>query len=366
MERCVFTIATSFYKRKEWVEHVYNTLKAQTYPYWEWVVTDDFSEEHSAEEELKAIASKDARVKYYEQSRKKELFYNPQYGSSGNIVMQLDCDDEIYANLLEQYVRYFSEDSELMGITCGHIMKKELEEYVSISAYPMEERGNINFAPMARAWRNTIPHFDRDGELKWFQNDTNIWRHVEARGKVMFIPRELYSYNYSGDSISKVKYSPQQNEAIEEERLRIEGRWPALNEGKRCTFDLKYLPIDRLTWAFYGSDFVKSTTSKRVNFIKADIKPYEQQLLDALYYDHSLIYNGDSRELYDEIVVYLNVDTYEYLVNALPLLRESNPGCSLRFFIDKKLFTIDEEKMKIFGAYSFWMTGGLTHGHVYL
>ena len=366
MERPVFTISTSFYKRREWVEHVYNTLKAQTYPYWEWVVTDDFSEVDSAVEELKAIASKDPRVKYYNQSRKKELFYNPQYGSSGNIVMQLDCDDEIYANLLEQYAKCFSEDSELMGITCGHIMKRELKDYVSISSYPLEERMNINFAPMARAWRNTIAHFDRDGELEFYQNDTNIWRHVEARGKVMFLPRELYSYNYSGDSISKIKYSPQQNKAIEEERLRIEGRWPALNEGNRCTFDLKYLPIDRLSWAFYGTSFVKATTSKRINFIKADIKPYERQLLDELFYDHSLNYNGDIRELYDEIVVYLNVDTYEYLVDNMPLLRKSNPGGSLRFFMDGKLFSLDEEQLKIFGAYSFWKTGGLTHGYVNL
>lgn len=366
MEREVFTISTSFYKRVDWVDHIYEGLKAQTYPFWEWVVTDDFSEELNAEEKLRDLARRDPRVRYYTQKRKKELFYNPQYGSCGNIVMQLDSDDTIYANLLEQYVKYFREDRELMGITCGHIMKKELKEFVSISAYGLEDRCNIDFAPMARAWKNTIPHFDEGGELHGYQNDTNIWRQVEARGKVMFIPRELYNYNYSGDSISKIKYSPEQNRALEGERLRIEKRFPSLNDGNTCTFDLKYLPIDRLSWSLYGADFNRSIERKNVLFLKTDIKPYEKQLLNELFYDHSLHYDVDSRESYDEIVAYLNVDTYEYLCKHMPLVKEKFKGHTFRFFIDDREFELTDSKLEIFGTWSFWKSGGLYYGHLSL
>ena len=366
MERIVFTISTSFYKRVDWVEHIYETLKAQTYPFWEWVVTDDFSEELSAEVKLKEIARIDPRVRYYTQSRKKELFYNPQYGSTGNIVMQLDSDDTIYANLLEQYVKYFKEDPELMGITCGHIMKKELKTFVSISAYGLEDRCNIDFAPMARAWKNTIPHFDYSGELHGYQNDTNIWRQVEARGKVLFIPRELYNYNYSGDSISKIKYSPEQNRALEEERLRIEKRFPQLNDGNTCTFDLKYLPIDRLSWSLYGADFNQSLESKNVLLLKTDIKPYEKQLLNELFYDHSLHFNVDSRESYDEIVAYLNEDTYNYLCENFVWIKEKFKDTTFRFFIDDRYFNQTDEKLGIFGTWSFWKSGGLYYGHLSL
>ncbi len=362
MEKPIFSISTSFYNRGKWVDHVYETIKAQTYPYWEWVVTDDFSTEDSAEERLREIARNDSRVVYYNQSRKKEVFYNPQYGCSGNTVMQLDSDDEMYANLLEIYAKYFMEDPELMGITCGHSMKKDLEVYTSISNYALQVRHNINFAPMARAWRNTIPHFDFNGELNWWQNDTNIIRHIEARGKVLFIPRELYVYNYSGDSISKKDYSYEDVKAIELERVRIENRFPDLDNKDKCTFDLKYLPIDRLSWAFYNCDFNKSTSSKKINFIKADIWPYEKHLLNELYYDHSLSYNGNPREKYDEIVVYLNESTWKYLKNKGEDLKKKYPNIPVRFFVDEHLWKATPEQLKVFGRFSFWNTEGLIHG----
>jgi glycosyltransferase involved in cell wall biosynthesis len=366
-EKVVFSISTSFYKRSDWVEHIYNSLKRQTYPLWEWVVTDDFSEELNAEEQLKTIASKDPRVRYYPQTRKKELFYNPNYGCSGNVVVQLDSDDTIYDNLLEIYVKYFESDPELMGVTCGHIMKKELVEFVSISAYPLAEANNIQFAPMARAWRNTIPFFDRDGELNGFQNDTNIWRQVEVRGKVMFIPRELYNYNYSGDSLSKVKTTREEIIKIENERLWIEGRFPSLMDDNKCTFDLKYLPIDRLSWAFYSADFNQSISRKNVLFIKSDIKPFEKQLVNELFYDHTINYNVDDSKSYDEIIAYLNVDTYEFLVVNMPKLRHMFSGVTFRFFIDSEVWDCELSCLnEVFGEWSFWESGGLHYGHLVL
>ena len=364
MERPIFSISTSFFNRGEWVDHVYDSIKAQTYPYWEWIVTDDFSTANPARERLLEICQNDSRVNFYEQVRKKELFYNPQYGTSGNIVMQLDSDDKIYANLLEIYAKYFEENPEIMGITCGHVMKENLLEYVSISSYALQVRNNIDFAPMARAWRNTIPHFDRNGDLEWWQNDTNIWRQVEARGKVLFLPRELYNYNYSRDSISKRSYTADENKAIERERLNIESKFPSLNDKDNCTFDLRFLPIDRLTWAFYTTDFALSTTRKCVNFIKRDIWPYEKQLLNTLYHDHSLIYNGNPREKYDEIVAYFNESTYEYLKENIKEIRKHNPDIPFRFFIDDGVYKPTPDKLEIFGRYCFWDTGGLTHGRI--
>ena len=367
MERPVFSISTSFYKRGEWVDHVYESIKAQTYPFWEWVVTDDFSEENSAEERLKQIAKEDPRVKYYSQSRKKELFYNPNFGCSGNIVMQLDCDDFIYPNILEVYAKYFTEDPDLMGITCGHLMKSNLERFVSISAYDLKTKWNIDWAQMGRAWRNTIPFFDYNADLNWYQNDTNIWRQVEARGKVMYLPRELYVYNYNEvDSISRTKYSPENNMLIEKERIRIESRYPSLNTGERCTFDLKYLPIDRLSWAFYGAMFNQSVSSKNVLFIKTDIKPFEKQLINDLFHDHSIEYDVNKREKYDEIIAYLNEDTYEYLVENMPLIREKFSGTDFRFYIDPLYYKPTPEQLGIFGAWGYWESGGLMYCHLVL
>lgn len=362
MERPVFSISTSFYNRGKWVDHVYEGIKDQTYPYWEWVVTDDFSTEDSAEERLKEIAAQDPRVKYYTQSRKKEVFYNPNYGCSGNIVMQLDSDDTIYPKLLEIYAKHFSEDPELMGITCGHSMYQG-DSFVSISAVGLDEKYNFGFAQMARAWRNVIPHFDLNGELEHYQNDTNIWRHVEARGKVMFLQRELYIYNYTQDSISKTPYTKEVIESVEKERKRIESKFP-LNEDK-CTFDLKFVPIERLSWAFYGCKFNKAKNSQNVLFIKPDIKPFEKQLLNELFYDHSIDYNVGKREKYDEIVMYLDSNSMGYVEEIYDSLQKRYLDASLRFFYDSKKFDIAPDQLiKLFVGYGWYATGSLRWGNI--
>lgn len=367
--RLIFSISTSFYKRDNWVEHVYESLKAQTYPWWEWVVTDDFSEEGCAEEKLLAIAKEDARVRYYKQSRKRELFYNPQYGCTGDIVMQLDCDDYLYPKALEIYNKYFMEDPELMGITCGYMSKKNLtEDFVATSAYLMKNRHNINWAQMGRAWRNIIPHFDLNGDLGYYQNDTNLWRQVEARGKVMFIPRELYAYNMQEDynSISKIKYSWERNQELEKERIFMENRFPMLETGEMCTFDLKYLSIDELTWAFYTCNFNHELTPQDVCFVKADIKPYEKQLINELFYDHNMHYDIDKRGKYDEIVVYLNEVTMKYLEENFNRIRENHQGTTFRFLIDYTKDPINLERLEIFNIWSFWASGYTYYGHLIL
>ena len=48
-----FSISTTFYKRGDKVQHLYQQILDQTHTDWEWIVTDDFSEENSAEEALK-------------------------------------------------------------------------------------------------------------------------------------------------------------------------------------------------------------------------------------------------------------------------------------------------------------------------
>jgi glycosyltransferase involved in cell wall biosynthesis len=348
MERPVFSISTSFYNRGKWVDHAYECVKNQTYPFWEWVVTDDFSTEDSAEERLKEIAAQDPRVKYYTQSRKKEVFYNPNYGCSGNVIVMFDSDDIIYPKLLEVYAKYFSEDPELMGVCTGGISYEGLVgQFNSITALELDKKSNFNFAQWARAWRNVIPHFDFNGELKYYQNDTNIWRQVEARGKVMFIQRELYNYNFSeNDSVSRVLVSPEIAKGIEDERLWIEGKFPKLVEEDKCTFDLKFLPIEKLSWAFYGCDFNKAKDPKSLLFIKTDLKPYEKQLLGELFWDQSIDYNISKREKYDEVIIYLNEETHEYLEKNLSFIREKHPDIPFRFFYDTKEFNPSYEELE--------------------
>ena len=368
-ERINFTVNTSFYKRSDWVDHIYEGLKAQTYKYSEWVVTDDFSPDKNAEERLKEIAKNDHRVVYYTQSRKKELFYNPNYGASGNVIFQMDSDDTMYPTILEVYAKQFIEDPLLIGICCGALKNINNTELFEWTAPNLEIQSNFVMT-YGRAWRNVIPHFDYNGKLDYFQNDLNIWRQIEARGKVMFLPRELYKYNYdSQGSFSHRQFEGYNNESerlIEEERCRIEQRFSTStdlsqdgiwNNVDECTFDLKYLPINKLTWAFYAADFHKTSHNSRINFIKSDIKPYEKQLLNELYYDNTIIYNGDVKGDYDEVIVYVsNQETLDIMYNFHSLYSQLKPDVKIRFHINKQVFNcgIGNAPHSAFGFGHIW------------
>ena len=113
-----FSISTSFYRRSHLVEKLYQQILDQTHTDWEWIVTDDFSDYNNAKDLLLEICSKDPRVKYYEQSRKKECFYNPQRGTTGEIVVQFDSDDYSYPRILEVYNHLFLKHPDVAGISC--------------------------------------------------------------------------------------------------------------------------------------------------------------------------------------------------------------------------------------------------------
>jgi len=68
-----FTFVTSFYNTEKYIQGLYESLLSQTYTNWDWVVTDDFSDDNT-KEKLLEICSKDRKVKYVEQSKKKEMF----------------------------------------------------------------------------------------------------------------------------------------------------------------------------------------------------------------------------------------------------------------------------------------------------
>ena len=68
-----FTLVTSFYNGENFIELLYEKIKSQTYKNWEWVVTDDFSNDNGRQK-LIDISNNDRRVKYVELSKKKEMF----------------------------------------------------------------------------------------------------------------------------------------------------------------------------------------------------------------------------------------------------------------------------------------------------
>ena len=334
-----FSISTSFYRRSHLVEKLYQQILDQTHTDWEWIVTDDFSDYNNAKDLLLEICSKDPRVKYYEQSRKKECFYNPQRGTTGEIVVQFDSDDYSYPRILEVYNHLFLKHPDVAGISCLSVNVNENGEFVEIQGgghYDFEEISTFNYTPMGRAWRNVIDSFD-NGELKWYQNDTNIVRHVETKGKWLYIPRTLYKYNYSTDTFSREPgRTVEQFAEIEAERLFIESKFPYLNNPDKLTSSLYYLPIKSQSRDFAIGEFNETKSRQKILYVKQDIKVYERQLLKELIFDHDLYFDTNLDIKFNEIIVRLNFETFLFLDSIIDTLRKTNLNTHIKLKLDQR------------------------------
>ena len=60
-----FTFVTSFYNTENYIKELYDSIKSQTYTNWEWIVTDDFSDDNT-KQILLDICSNDKKVRYVE------------------------------------------------------------------------------------------------------------------------------------------------------------------------------------------------------------------------------------------------------------------------------------------------------------
>lgn len=208
-----FTITTSMFNSAQFIHRAYDSLRAQTYTNWEWIVTDDGSTDNS-KQILLDICSKDKRVKYVHQSKKKEMFYNPQlFCKNADVIFQLDSDDALYPKALEVYHYFFTKYPGVVLMTCSASMIQkpgEDDEYVEdyfITDYRKEDNMTVGLPTYGRCWRQTLAtqtiDFNKGDWMRYFYNDFSITSTLERYGMVLNIPRNLYKYAYDRhDSIS--------------------------------------------------------------------------------------------------------------------------------------------------------------------
>jgi hypothetical protein len=218
---------------------------------------------------------------------------------------------------------------------------------------------------MGRAWRNIIDEFD-DGTLKWYQNDTNIVRHIETKGKWLYLPRVLYQYYYSDDTFSREpNRTAEQFAEIEGERLFIESKFPYLNNPDKVTCSLYYLPIKSQSRDFSLGDFNKSKERKKILYIKSNIKSYERQLLKELFYDHDLYFDYTLNMKFDEVIVSLDTATCFNLPQITQVLQETNTDTHIKLRLDERLNPAKESihslVNSLYGSYGWVICGYETY-----
>ena len=292
------TLTTSFFNSEEFVEQLYNNILSQTYKNWEWIVTDDFSSDNTLEI-IQSISKNDKRVKYVEQNKKKEMFYNPQkFCKDAEIIFQLDADDLMLNNALDVYQHFFTKFPEVDLITC-YSNKYQNGNWYNFGGteIPLENNLASGHLTYLRAWRNKYSDLDFNPNdwMKYFYNDLSIICKIEEMGKVLILPRALYKYTIRPDSISNVTQS-NIPELREENRILINSINDRRNDKDMDTFERYFNPIHMISKGLLDYKFNNVSEYFKFSLIKENLTSYQKNLLKELFYDFDINFNNFSKE----------------------------------------------------------------------
>jgi teichuronic acid biosynthesis glycosyltransferase TuaG len=344
-----FTFVTSFYNTEKYIQDLYDSLLSQTYTNWEWIVTDDFSDDNT-KEKLLDICSKDRKVKYVEQSKKKEMFYNPHwFCKDSEIIVELGSDDILSPKALEVYLYYFNKFPDVVMISCransildnGGWNNFEVRDFKKCKNLLC---GNILYL---KAWRNIIKDVDYNpGDwMEFYYNDLVFNTHLEEHGKVLILPRALYKYRYTPKSISRKLYTMENLE-----KLMIENKNIVSMVEERRTDEIESIhpyfnEIVDLSLPFMDMSFSMLETQERVGYFTTSINENKFRLIKELQLDPDVYLNKFNQE-YEWGFYYIKTMTDVVLLKStIHKLFENNPTCKVRVLIDQHDNTLIYDKI---------------------
>ena len=121
----LFTVFTPTYNRAHTIHRVYDSLVAQTFRDFEWVVVDDGSTDNTRELVANWIKEADFPIRYFfqENGHKKKAFNHGVEFARGELFLPADSDDAFPPHALDVFVRHWHAipelERELFGGVCG-------------------------------------------------------------------------------------------------------------------------------------------------------------------------------------------------------------------------------------------------------
>ena len=341
-----FTFVTSFYNTETYIQELYDSIKSQTYTNWEWIVTDDFSDDNT-KQILLDICSNDKKVRYVEQSKKKEMFYNPHwFCKESEIIVELGSDDVISPKALEVYLYYFTKFPEVIMISCRSNSFLSDGSWNNFEVRNFKNCKNLLYGNILylKAWRNKITdvNYNPGDWMEFFYNDLVFNAHLEEEGKVLILPRALYKYRYRPESISRKLYTMENLDKMMDENRNIV---LMVNERRGTeieTIDRYFEDIVDLSLPFMDMEFSMIDTQKRIGYFTTSINDKKFALIKELLFDQDVYLNKFDRE-YDWGFYYIKTLTDLVIIkNTLDKVFDKNPNCKVRVLIDN----IEDELLK--------------------
>lgn len=296
-----FSLITSFFNTTEYVDKLYNSILSQTYQNWEWVVTDDFSED-SAKDKLLEISKKDSRVKYVDQNFKQEVYYNPHKFSSldSSFVMNIGSDDILYPKILEVYKHFFMLHPDVICMAAGATrynnngkVRNYLlgdDRYLNNADHRKNTGSSEDMFGKNITWRH-IPYpqldFNPGNKYKKRLEDLNLLLRLEEIGKLLILNRNLCDTDVRNVSLSN---SPKLAIGVDEIVTQTQKdilEDTDIRRNNKSFYSMKKLFTDEFNFlnAFYFGDMCKSSKHAIVNLLNPSISYRQQNILKELYFD---------------------------------------------------------------------------------
>lgn len=163
-ETPLVSVFTASYKSKDKIQRPYQSLLNQTYSNWEWVIVDDSGDEDTTYNES-LLPLDDPRVRRYRQdSRNGYIGAIKRYAAglcTGEILVEVDHDDELTPDCLEKIVRAFQQHPEC-GFAYGdcsevHIENNHAHWYGWDCGFGFSLYYRV-WVPKMKRWQNVLKH----------------------------------------------------------------------------------------------------------------------------------------------------------------------------------------------------------------
>lgn len=288
-----FTLVTSFYNGSQFVEDLWKRIQAQTYTNWEWIVTDDFSSD-GGKEVILELAKTSRKIKYVEQSSKKEMFYNPQkFCRDAEIIVQLDQDDYPLPKALEVYHHFFTKFTDTILIASSANIFRADGTWMNFHNPDFTGIKNMacGYLTTLRAWRNNPNgkyEFNPENWMKYYYNDLSIVCTLEEQGKVLNLPRNLYYYNYREDSVSR-SFSGEDVKKEGDDLIKL------INERRLDkeidTLNRYFEPVHKESLCLMDHSLNSTSEQLKIAYIDRELDFKKVNLLKELFFDHDFNVN---------------------------------------------------------------------------
>lgn len=348
-----FGLYTSFYNSERFIDTIFTKIENLNYENFEWHITDDFSSDTTKTKliERLSISNAKSKIKFYEQTEKKEMYWKPNkfFDETFDWIILLDSDDDFDLNFLEIYNSFLNGREDLSFVSSDFIKQNENNGSLHSISYVLHDDiiskkidryhpncdylNNLSYYcfGVLRGFRNNIREFIVDDMLACAEDSYHVfWGN--SHGKYLHIPRPLYVWQQRNDSESHSNtiYSNfNGNFKIGLDKLKLS------DFGVDMTYNDVYVETSSL-----GSFPIGKLTNKTVTIWTRPLSSNQKEKLKFLYQDCFLNFNSVESDIH---VVCLNF----YSLDELSLLLEKIKDKKiLMYYQNQKHHNTNEEKDK--------------------